>query len=174
MFYPLAAGGLRSCHFCHRLITKLSLLSFPSLTEVTVLSLLYMFFGLKSVPWQYFSCHFKSAEWILFITSVQLEHMTIFIAKQRTSCPLDYKWPFKLIFLQSDTSVTSVSVRKWQKWQFCHFCKYMKVTKVTVLSLLIPYTFETLCLCNLYGFPRDLALFIPIPSPNSHNGCSRK
>ena len=115
LLIALSAGGLRSCHFCHRLITKLSLLSFPSLTEVTVLSLLYMFFGLKSVPWQYFSCHFKSAEWILFITSVQLEHMTIFIAKQRTSCPLDYKWPFKLILLQSDTSVTSVtsvSVRK--------------------------------------------------------------
>ena len=108
LFYALAAGGLRSCHFCHRLITKLSLLSFPSLTEVTVLSLLYMFFGLKSVPWQYFSCHFKSAKWILFITSVQLEHMTIFIAKQRTSCPLDYKWPFKPIFLQRDASVTSV------------------------------------------------------------------
>ena len=56
------AGGLRSCHFFHRLITKLSLLSFPSLTEVTVPSLLYMFFGLKSVLWQYFSCYFKSAE----------------------------------------------------------------------------------------------------------------
>ena len=46
---PLAAGGLRSCHFCNRLITELSLLSFLCVTEVTELSILHMFLGLKLV-----------------------------------------------------------------------------------------------------------------------------
>ena len=102
------ARRLRNFHFHHPLITELSLLSFLWLIEVTELSLLHMFFGLKLVHFLLFVCHSKSATWILFISSVQVVHVIILIAKQKTQCPLNYKWVLQPIFLKSDTSVTSI------------------------------------------------------------------
>ena len=59
-------------------------------------------------------------------------HVIILIAKQKTKCPLNYKWVLQHIFLKSDSSVTSIIAVTWNlisnchKWQFCHFINCIK------------------------------------------------
>ena len=121
-----AAGDLRKWRFHHVLMTELSLLSFLSASKVTELSLLHMFLGQKWAWWQFFVCHFKSAQWILFIFAVELIHVIVLILKRKNQSPLNYKLAETPMFLESDTSVTFVIsdtqnfTQNCQKWQFCH------------------------------------------------------
>ena len=78
------------------------------MTEVTELSVLHMFLGLKLVLWRFFLCHLKSAKSIPSIFAVWLVHVIMFILERKTQWALDYKLALELIFLQSDRSVTFV------------------------------------------------------------------
>ena len=62
-------------------------------------------------------------------------HIIILIVKQKIKCPLNYKWVLQLIFLKSDSSVTSIIavtrnlISNCHKWQFCHFIDWINPMK---------------------------------------------